>query len=134
MNALVAALPGLVPIFVLAGGVNALAGVLLIYNMPFQNVPFHDMLFYNMLISKYAISQYAISKQAILQQAISQYAISKHAISLFPKYSKSYKEVPIPKFPKGQNGMWESFFSEKVEFQAGGGGWDSSLKKRSDQI
>ena len=30
MNALVTALPGLVPIFVSAGGVNALAGVLLI--------------------------------------------------------------------------------------------------------
>ena len=32
MNALVTALPGLVPIFVLAGGVNALAGVLFEYN------------------------------------------------------------------------------------------------------
>ena len=31
INALVTALPGLVPIFVLAGGVNALAGVLLGY-------------------------------------------------------------------------------------------------------
>ena len=31
MNALVTALPGLVIIFVLAGGVNALAGVLFIY-------------------------------------------------------------------------------------------------------
>ena len=33
MNALVTALPGLVPIFVLAGGVNALAGVLLLIDI-----------------------------------------------------------------------------------------------------
>ena len=33
MNALVTALLGLVPIFVLAGGVNALAGVLLLFKM-----------------------------------------------------------------------------------------------------
>ena len=37
MNSLVTALPGLVSIFVLAGGVNASAGVLFVYEVYLQN-------------------------------------------------------------------------------------------------